>query len=51
MSVDSKRVKFFALDESGNRKASIPVRDRGGKTVLEIGPEHKTIWYEIEVSP
>ena len=49
--VDVKKVRFFALDESGNRKESIPVRSRAGKTVLEIGPEHKTIWYEIEILP
>ena len=49
--VDSSKVRFYALDESGNRKATIPVSNRSGKTVLEIGPEHKTIWYEIEIAP
>lgn len=49
--VDARRVKFFALDESGNRKASIPLRNPAEKTVLEIGPQHKTIWYEIEILP
>ncbi len=48
---DSSKVKFYALDESGNRKATIPVSNRSGKTVLEIGPAHKTIWYEIEIAP
>lgn len=49
--VDSKKVKFYALDESGNRKASIPVRNRSGRTILEIGPDYKTLWYEIEILP
>ena len=49
--VDAKKVRFYALDESGNRKASIDVQNRAGRTVLEIGPEHGTIWYEVEILP
>jgi hypothetical protein len=49
--VDMEKVRLFALDMSGDRKTSIPVRSRAGKTILEIGPEHKTLWYEIEIAP
>ena len=49
LAVNPEKVKFYALDESGDRKESIPVRNRSGKAILEIGPEHKTIWYEIEI--
>lgn len=51
LSVDSSNLHFYALDESGNRKTTIPVRSQSGKTVLKIGPEYKTIWYEIEIAP
>ena len=49
--VDAKKVKIFALDESGSRKAPVPVRNRSGRTIVQIGPEYKTLWYEIEISP
>ena len=35
--------KVWALDEKGKRKAEVPVKDG----VFELGPEWKTIWYEI----
>ncbi|MCR4412675.1 MAG: carbohydrate binding domain-containing protein [Thermoguttaceae bacterium] len=47
--VDAQRVKLYALDASGNRRASATVRSRDGKAVLELGPRHKTIWYEAEI--
>jgi len=49
--VDSGKVRFHALDPSGNRKASIPAQSQAGNCLLEIGPQHKTIWYEIEILP
>ena len=46
----ARRTKCWALDESGERKAEVPVRKgRRGKAVLEIGPQYKTVWYEIVV--
>jgi hypothetical protein len=43
-------VQFFPLDESGNRRDPIPVAARDGKTLLQLGPQHKTVWYEVEVA-
>ena len=40
--------KCWALDERGARKASVPVTaDANGQAVVKIGPEYKTVWYEI----
>ena len=36
--------KAWALDETGARKAEVPVADG----VLNIGPQWKTLWYEME---
>jgi hypothetical protein len=38
--------KAWALDERGQRKNEVPVR----KGVVEIGPQHQTLWYEIETN-
>ncbi len=38
------KFKAWALDERGQRREEIPVVD--GK--LEIGPQFKTLWYEVE---
>jgi hypothetical protein len=40
-----KEVRCYPLDESGNRRAAI--KTKGNNVVL--GPEYKTVWYEIEV--
>ncbi|HEX7449320.1 MAG TPA: carbohydrate binding domain-containing protein [Pirellulales bacterium] len=42
------RLRAWALDERGQRAAELNVSDRAGKSVLAIGPEHKTLWYEVE---
>ena len=42
--------KAWALDERGARRAEVALRTADGKTVLEIGPEWKTLWYEIETA-
>ena len=42
--------KCWALDESGNRVKEVPVkRGASGKAVIEIGPQYRTVWYEITV--
>ena len=39
---------LFRSDERGARKASVPVTaDSDGRAVVKIGPEYKTVWYEI----
>ena len=43
--VKARSVRCYPLDESGNRRAE--VKTEGNNVVLS--PEHKTVWYEIEV--
>jgi len=47
--VAAERVKFYPLDESGNRRAAVACGQRDGKALLVLGPEHKTVWYEVEI--
>lgn len=44
------KTRCWALDESGKRTCSVPVtKADDGTAVLEVGPQYKTIWYEISV--
>jgi hypothetical protein len=43
------RTTAFALDERGERNAPVPVAPAPGGCRIEIGPQYKTVWYEIEV--
>ena len=45
----AENVKVYALDESGNRAKDVPVADKDGVAAFEIGPEYRTIWYEVVV--
>ena len=47
--VAAGRVRFYPLDESGQRRAAVPVEGHGGKTLLHLSPQHRTMWYEVEV--
>ncbi len=47
--VAADRVRFYPLDESGQRRAAVPVEAREGKALFRLGPEHRTVWYEVEV--
>jgi hypothetical protein len=41
-------VQVYALDERGARKAKLPVSsDTGGRAVIQIGPQYRTLWYEV----
>ena len=49
------RVKVFALNPNGERVQSVPVESTSVGTasncaLFKIGPEYKTVWYELEVS-
>ncbi|MDR3108305.1 MAG: carbohydrate binding domain-containing protein, partial [Planctomycetaceae bacterium] len=47
---NSKNIKVYPLDESGNRKQQLQVASTNNdETVIELKPEYKTIWYEIEM--
>lgn len=39
----SAKLKAWALDERGQRRAPVPFENG----TLRIGPEHRTLWYEL----
>jgi hypothetical protein len=44
------RVQAWALDERGQRREKLPVTTSDdGKAVVAVGPDQRTLWYEIEV--
>ncbi|MEN6493637.1 MAG: hypothetical protein ABFD16_05040, partial [Thermoguttaceae bacterium] len=47
--VAADRVKLYPLDEAGNRREAVPGEALGSKTVLTLGPQYKTVWYEVEI--
>jgi hypothetical protein len=47
--VKSDQVRFYPLDQSGNRRKPIPVKTLDGQTSLPLSPHHKTVWYEVEI--
>ncbi|MBR5243704.1 MAG: hypothetical protein IKW13_05670, partial [Thermoguttaceae bacterium] len=47
--VDANALSVFALNESGERKGELSVKAVEAGAQFEIGPESKTIWYEIVV--
>ena len=36
-----------ALDENGMPCGDVPVKSAGGRSVVEIGPKYRTVWYEV----
>lgn len=50
LDLPAERVKCFALDPHGERKADVPITSTDGKATLAIDPQYQTIWYEIEIS-
>lgn len=44
----SSRIHVWALDERGQRSRELAVSDEVGKAKFEIGPESRTLWYEVE---
>jgi Carbohydrate binding domain len=48
--VDAGRVRFYPLDEVGSRRLPAKVeKDERGQAVLQLAPEHKTLWYEAVI--
>ena len=44
------RMKCYALGPDGERLQEVPVTtDSSGQAILSIGPQYKTVWYEILV--
>ncbi len=45
------RTTCHALDERGEPKGEVPVTaDADGRAVVTIGPEYRTVWYEIRIA-
>jgi hypothetical protein len=49
LSIGPDKVKLYPLDEPGNRRPAVPVSETEGKAILTLTPEHKTVWYEVEI--
>jgi hypothetical protein len=47
--VGTRRVTLYPLDQSGNRREAIAVKNREGQAQVTLGPQHKTLWYELVV--
>jgi hypothetical protein len=43
----AKRAKVYALDGTGARAGEVPAKLSGGRLEFRIGPEYKTLWYEV----
>ncbi len=43
------KTRCYALDERGARKADVPVENVAGGCRVAIGPQYKTVWYELDV--
>ena len=40
--------RAWSLDECGQRNREIPLKTEGGRCYFDLGPEWKTLWYEVE---
>ena len=48
----ASRTNCWALDGRGCRLKEVPVcADAEGRAVIVIGPDYRTVWYEMEISP
>lgn len=47
--IGAERVRCYPLDESGRRRGDVPVASNAGRAELRLGPEYRTVWYELEV--
>lgn len=46
------RVECWALDPDGNRTGAVEVSESpAGEAVVKIGPQYRTVWYELRVKP
>lgn len=48
VTLPAKAARCWALDERGERAGPVPVRAVGGGTAVDVGPQYRTVWYEIE---
>ena len=47
--VKADRVKLYPLDEAGNRRNAVRVKEINGRASLPLSAEHRTVWYEVEI--
>ena len=47
---DPAKTACYALDPHGDRKQPVPVEKVAGGCRITIGPQYRTVWYEIEIS-
>jgi len=48
---NSSDIEVWALNNTGERTQKIPIRIEGNYVVFSVGPEYRTIWYEISAKP
>jgi hypothetical protein len=49
LSISAGRVKAWALDECGQRRTVLPVEAVEQKAMINLGPQFRTLWYEVEI--
>lgn len=49
--VSASQVQAWALDERGQRGGEIKIEPSAEGALLKLGPEHKTLWYELDINP
>jgi hypothetical protein len=49
--VAARQIRAWSLDDRGQRRGELAAREERGHAVIAIGPEHRTLWYEIEIGP
>jgi hypothetical protein len=47
MTTAAKTARVYALDGTGARAGDVPAMLAAGKLSFEIGPQFKTLWYEV----
>jgi hypothetical protein len=47
--VAAGRATFYPLDQSGDRRMSVPCGEDNGKAILKLRSEYETLWYEVEI--
>jgi len=47
--VAASSVACWALDARGERRAEVPVTARDGRATVSVGPDYRTVWYELEI--
>jgi len=45
----AEKTRCYALDERGARKGDVPVERVAGGCRVAIGPQYKTVWYELDI--